>query len=178
MSRIGKKPVVIPAGVTVEVKGHTVTVKGPKGTLTREFHPNIALEVQENEVVFTRPNDSKENRSLHGTMRSVFSNMVEGVANGFKKELDLIGVGYRAQKQGNKLVLNVGLSHPVEFEPVEGANFEVPSNTKIIVEGYDKEKVGALAANIRGVRPPEPYKGKGIRDTDEYVRRKEGKTGK
>ena len=112
MSRIGKKPVVIPAGVTVEVKGHTVTVKGPKGTLTREFHPNIALEVQENEVVFTRPNDSKENRSLHGTMRSVFSNMVEGVANGFKKELDLIGVGYRAQKQGNKLVLNVGLSHP------------------------------------------------------------------
>lgn len=117
MSRIGKKPVVIPAGVTVEVKGHTVTVKGPKGTLTRDFHPNIALEVQENEVVFTRPNDSKENRSLHGTMRSVFSNMVEGVANGFKKELDLIGVGYRAQKQGNKLVLNVGLSHPVEFEP-------------------------------------------------------------
>ena len=161
MSRIGKKPVVIPAGVTVEVKGHTVTVKGPKGTLTRDFHPNIALEVQENEVVFTRPNDSKENRSLHGTMRSVFSNMVEGVANGFKKELDLIGVGYRAQKQGNKLVLNVGLS-----------------NTKIIVEGYDKEKVGALAANIRGVRPPEPYKGKGIRYTDEYVRRKEGKTGK
>ena len=146
--------------------------------MTREFHPNIALEVQENEVVFTRPNDSKENRSLHGTMRSVFSNMVEGVANGFKKELDLIGVGYRAQKQGNKLVLNVGLSHPVEFEPVEGANFEVPSNTKIIVEGYDKEKVGALAANIRGVRPPEPYKGKGIRYTDEYVRRKEGKTGK
>ena len=178
MSRIGKKPVVIPAGVTVEVKGHTVTVKGPKGTLTRDFHPNIALEVQENEVVFTRPNDSKENRSLHGTMRSVFSNMVEGVANGFKKELDLIGVGYRAQKQGNKLVLNVGLSHPVEFEPLEGAGFEVPSNTKIIVEGYDKEKVGALAANIRGVRPPEPYKGKGIRYTDEYVRRKEGKTGK
>ena len=169
MSRIGKKPVVIPAGVTVEVKGHTVTVKGPKGTLTRDFHPNIALEVQENEVVFTRPNDSKENRSLHGTMRSVFSNMVEGVANGFKKELDLIGVGYRAQKQGNKLVLN---------EPLEGADFEVPSNTKIIVEGYDKEKVGALAANIRGVRPPEPYKGKGIRYTDEYVRRKEGKTGK
>ena len=178
MSRIGKKPVVIPAGVTVEVKGHTVTVKGPKGTLTRDFHPNIALEVQENEVVFTRPNDSKENRSLHGTMRSVFSNMVEGVANGFKKELDLIGVGYRAQKQGNKLVLNVGLSHPVEFEPLEGTDFEVPSNTKIIVEGYDKEKVGALAANIRGVRPPEPYKGKGIRYTDEYVRRKEGKTGK
>ena len=178
MSRIGKKPVVIPAGVTVEVKGHTVTVKGPKGTLTRDFHPNIALEVQENEVVFTRPNDSKENRSLHGTMRSVFSNMVEGVANGFKKELDLIGVGYRAQKQGNKLVLNVGLSHPVEFEPLEGVDFEVPSNTKIIVEGYDKKKVGALAANIRGVRPPEPYKGKGIRYTDEYVRRKEGKTGK
>lgn len=178
MSRIGKKPVVIPAGVTVEVNGHTVTVKGPKGSLTRELHPNISFEINENEVVFTRPNDDKLNRSLHGTMRSVFSNMVEGVSTGFKKELDLIGVGYRAQKQGNKLVLAVGLSHPVEFEPLEGADFEVPSNTKIIVHGFDKEKVGALAANIRGVRPPEPYKGKGIRYTDEFVRRKEGKTGK
>ncbi|MCW6653069.1 50S ribosomal protein L6 [Aerococcaceae bacterium NML191292] len=178
MSRIGKKPVAIPAGVTVEANGHTVTVKGPKGTLTRELHPNISFEISENEVVFTRPDDNKLNRSLHGTMRSVFNNMVQGVSEGFKKELDLIGVGYRAQKQGNKLVLSVGLSHPVEFEPQEGADFEVPSNTKIIVFGYDKEKVGALAANIRGVRPPEPYKGKGIRYTDEYVRRKEGKTGK
>ena len=178
MSRIGKKPVVIPAGVTVEVKGHTVTVKGPKGTLTREFHPNIALEVQENEVVFTRPNDSKENRSLHGTMRSVFSNMVEGVANGFKKELDLIGVGYRAQKQGNKLVLNVGLSHPVEFEEIEGIKLGVEGNTKVSIEGINKEVVGQYAAKVRAVRPPEPYKGKGIRYVGEYVRRKEGKTGK
>ncbi|MDO4431744.1 MAG: 50S ribosomal protein L6 [Aerococcaceae bacterium] len=178
MSRIGKKPVTIPAGVTVDVQGHTVTVKGPKGTLTRELHPNISFEINENEVTFSRPDDNKLNRSLHGTMRSVFQNMVQGVSEGFKKELDLIGVGYRAQKQGNKLVLSVGLSHPVEFEPQDGADFEVPSNTKIIVFGHDKEKVGALAANIRGVRPPEPYKGKGIRYTDEFVRRKEGKTGK
>ncbi|WP_124058146.1 50S ribosomal protein L6 [Vaginisenegalia massiliensis] len=178
MSRIGKKPVIIPAGVTIEVNGHTVTVKGPKGTLTRDFHPNIQMDINENEVTFTRPNDSKENRSLHGTTRSVFSNMVEGVSTGFKKELDLIGVGYRAQKQGSKLVLNVGLSHPVEFEPSEGVDIDVPSNTKIIVHGFNKEKVGELAANIRGVRPPEPYKGKGIRYVDEFVRRKEGKTGK
>lgn len=178
MSRIGNKPVEIPAGVTIDVNGHTVTVKGPKGQLTREFHPNIEMDVTEKEVTFKRPNDSKLNRSLHGTMRSVFNNMVEGVTNGFKKELDLVGVGYRAQKQGNKLVLNVGLSHPVEFEATEGVELDVPANTKIIVHGYDKEKVGALAANIRAVRPPEPYKGKGIRYTDEYVRRKEGKTGK
>lgn len=178
MSRIGRKPVVIPAGVTVEVKGHTVTVKGPKGELTRDLAPSIKLEINENEAVFTRPDDSKENRSLHGTTRSVFNNMVEGVSNGFKKELQLIGVGYRAQKAGNKLTLSVGLSHPVEFEESEGVSFEVPNNTTIIVEGFNKEKVGELAANIRAVRPPEPYKGKGIRYVDEFVRRKEGKTGK
>ena len=178
MSRIGKRPVTIPEGVTVEVNGHTVTVKGSKGELTRELHPAIQLEVKENEVEFTRPNDSKESRSLHGTTRSVFNNMVVGVSEGFKKELELIGVGYRAQKQGDKLMLNVGLSHPVEFEASEGVSFEVPANTKIIVEGFNKEKVGDLAANIRAVRPPEPYKGKGIRYVDEFVRRKEGKTGK
>lgn len=178
MSRIGKKPVVIPAGVTVELDGHTVTVKGPKGELTRELAPSINVEINENEVVFTRPDDSKVNRSLHGTTRSVFNNMVEGVSTGFKKELQLIGVGYRAQKTGNKLTLNVGLSHPVEFEESEGVGFEVPNNTTIIVEGFNKERVGELAANIRAVRPPEPYKGKGIRYVDEFVRRKEGKTGK
>ena len=178
MSRIGKKPVTIPAGVTVEIDGHTVTVKGPKGELTRELNPNIQLEVQENEVVFTRPNESKISRSLHGTTRSLVNNMVIGVSEGFKKELELIGVGYRAQKQGEKLVLSVGLSHPVEFEGSEGVSIEVPANTKIIVEGFNKEKVGELAANIRAVRPPEPYKGKGIRYVDELVRRKEGKTGK
>lgn len=178
MSRIGKLPVTIPAGVTVEKNGHTVTVKGPKGELTRELSPNINFEIEESQIVFTRPTESKENRSLHGTTRSVVNNMVVGVSEGFKKELDLIGVGYRAQMQGTKLVLSVGLSHPVEFEESEGVNIEVPANTKIVIQGFDKEKVGELAANIRAVRPPEPYKGKGIRYVDEMVRRKEGKTGK
>ena len=178
MSRIGKAPVTIPAGVTIEMDGQTVTVKGPKGELTRSISPNIELSIEENEITFTRPDDSKENRSLHGTTRSIINNMVVGVSEGYKKELQLIGVGYRAQKQGKKLVLNVGLSHPVEFEESEGVSFEVPSNTSIVVQGYNKEKVGELAANIREVRPPEPYKGKGIRYVDEYVIRKEGKTGK
>lgn len=179
MSRIGNKPVVIPSGVTVTVsENNVVTVKGPKGELTREFSPIIAIEVKETEVTFARPNDEKESRSLHGTTRAVFNNMVVGVTEGFAKELDLIGVGYRAQLQGKTLVLNVGYSHPVEFTPDSDLTVEVPSNTKVIVRGINKEKVGALAANIRGVRPPEPYKGKGIRYTDEYVRRKEGKTGK
>ena len=178
MSRIGNKPVVIPAGVTVDLKDSTVTVKGPKGELTYTFNQNISLEQREGEVVFTRPDDSKENKTIHGTTRAVFNNMVVGVTDGFQKELELIGVGYRAQLQGKKLVLNVGYSHPVEFTPEEGVEIEVPSNTKVIVKGYDKQKVGELAANIRGVRPPEPYKGKGIRYVDEFVRRKEGKTGK
>lgn len=178
MSRIGKLPVTIPAGVTVEMDGHTVTVKGPKGELSRELNPNITLNIEENEIIFTRPNESKESRSLHGTTRSLVNNMILGVSEGFKKQLQLIGVGYRAQKQGNKLILSVGLSHPVEFEASEGVTFEVPTNTEIVVEGYNKEKVGELAANIRAVRPPEPYKGKGIRYVDEYVIRKEGKTGK
>lgn len=178
MSRIGKKPVEIPSGVTVELDGHTMTVKGPKGQLTRELSPMVNIEIEDNSVNVTRPNDQKEYRSMHGTTRSVVANMIEGVSNGFKKELELVGVGYRAQKQGSKLVLNVGLSHPVEFEPEEGVNVEVPSNTQIIVEGYNKEKVGELAANIRAVRPPEPYKGKGIKYVGEHIRRKEGKTGK
>ena len=178
MSRIGNKPVVIPAGVTIDLKDNTVTVKGPKGELSYTFNQNITLVQNEGEVVFTRPDDSKENKTIHGTTRAVFNNMVVGVTDGFQKELELIGVGYRAQLQGKKLVLNVGYSHPVEFTPEEGLEIEVPSNTKVIVKGYDKQKVGELAANIRGVRPPEPYKGKGIRYVDEFVRRKEGKTGK
>jgi ribosomal protein L6 len=178
VSRIGNKPVVIPAGVTLDLKDNTVTVKGPKGELTYTFNQNISLEQREGEVVFTRPDDSKENKTIHGTTRAVFNNMVVGVTEGFQKELELIGVGYRAQLQGKNLVLNVGYSHPVEFTPEEGVEIEVPSNTKVIVKGYDKQKVGELAANIRGVRPPEPYKGKGIRYVDEFVRRKEGKTGK
>ncbi|WP_314078317.1 50S ribosomal protein L6 [uncultured Granulicatella sp.] len=178
MSRIGNKPVVIPAGVTIDLKDNTVTVKGPKGELSYTFNQNITLVQNEGEVVFTRPDDSKENKTIHGTTRAVFNNMVVGVTEGFQRELELIGVGYRAQLQGKKLVLNVGYSHPVEFTPEEGLEIEVPSNTKVIVKGYDKQKVGELAANIRGVRPPEPYKGKGIRYVDEFVRRKEGKTGK
>ena len=178
MSRIGNNPVVIPEGVTIDLKDNTVTVKGPKGELSYTFNQNITLVQNEGEVVFTRPDDTKENKTIHGTTRAVFNNMVVGVTEGFQRELELIGVGYRAQLQGKKLVLNVGYSHPVEFTPEEGLEIEVPSNTKVIVKGYDKQKVGELAANIRGVRPPEPYKGKGIRYVNEFVRRKEGKTGK
>ncbi|MBO0477213.1 50S ribosomal protein L6 [Vagococcus sp. DIV0080] len=178
MSRIGNKPVVIPAGVTITQNGTTVTVKGPKGELTREFSPNITLNIEEGVVTLTRPDDSKENKTMHGTMRANLNNMVVGVSEGFSKALELIGVGYRAQLQGKKLVLNVGYSHPVEFDAPEGIEIEVPSNTSIIVKGSNKEVVGELAANIRGTRPPEPYKGKGIRYVGEFVRRKEGKTGK
>lgn len=179
MSRVGKKPIEIPTGVTVTVAdNNTVTVKGSKGELTRSFNPDIKILVEENVINVTRPSDVKEHRALHGTTRALLSNMVEGVSKGFERGLELIGVGYRAQKQGNKLVLNVGYSHPVEIEPEAGLEIEVPSNTKIIVKGTSKERVGALAANIRDVRPPEPYKGKGIRYEGEYVRRKEGKTGK
>jgi large subunit ribosomal protein L6 len=178
MSRVGKKPIVIPAGVTVTLNNNTVTVKGPKGELTRTFHTDITINVEENLVTIARPSDVKEHRALHGTTRAVLANMVEGVSTGFTRGLELIGVGYRAQKQGTKLVLNVGYSHPVEIEAEEGLEIEVPANTKIIIKGTDKERVGALAANIRQVRPPEPYKGKGIRYEGEFVRRKEGKTGK
>jgi large subunit ribosomal protein L6 len=178
MSRIGKKPIEIPAGVTVTINGSDVTVKGPKGELSRSFNADLTITQEENVVTVTRPSDSKEHRTIHGTTRAVLANMVEGVSKGFEKTLELIGVGYRAQKQGNKLVLNVGYSHPVEFEAEQGLEVEVPSNTKIIVKGISKERVGALAADIRDVRPPEPYKGKGIRYEGEYVRRKEGKTGK
>jgi len=178
MSRVGKKPIEIPSGVTVTLNANTVTVKGPKGELTRSFNPDIEIKVEENIINISRPSDIKEHRALHGTTRALLANMVEGVSKGFEKSLELIGVGYRAQKQGKKLILNVGYSHPVEIEPEEGLEIEVPANTKVIVKGTNKERVGALAANIRDVRPPEPYKGKGIRYEGEFVRRKEGKTGK
>jgi large subunit ribosomal protein L6 len=178
MSRVGKKPIEIPAGVTVTENNGHVTVKGPKGELSRTFNPDITINIEENVINISRPTDNKEHRALHGTTRALIANMVEGVSKGFERNLELIGVGYRAQKQGKKLVLNVGYSHPVEIEPEEGLEIEVPANTKISVKGTDKERVGALAANIRGVRPPEPYKGKGIRYEGEFVRRKEGKTGK
>ncbi|PAQ15135.1 50S ribosomal protein L6 [Bacillaceae bacterium SAOS 7] len=178
MSRVGKKPIELLEGVTVTNDNNTVTVKGPKGELTRTFHKDMKIEIEGNVINITRPSDSKEHRTNHGTTRALLANMVEGVSKGFEKSLELIGVGYRAQKQGNKLVLNVGYSHPVEMEPEAGVEVEVPSNTKVIVKGVSKERVGAFAANIRDVRPPEPYKGKGIRYEGEYVRRKEGKTGK
>ncbi|KYD33058.1 MULTISPECIES: 50S ribosomal protein L6 [Anoxybacillaceae] len=178
MSRVGKKPIEIPSGVTVTVNGNTVTVKGPKGELTRTFHPDMTIKVEDNVITVTRPSDEKRHRALHGTTRSLLANMVEGVSKGYEKALELVGVGYRAAKQGKKLVLNVGFSHPVEIEPEEGLEIEVPSQTKIVVKGADKQRVGELAANIRAVRPPEPYKGKGIRYEGEVVRLKEGKTGK
>jgi large subunit ribosomal protein L6 len=178
MSRVGKKPIEIPAGVTVTNENNFVTVKGPKGELSRAFNQDIQIVIEENVITISRPSEAKEHRALHGTTRAVLANMVEGVSKGFERSLDLIGVGYRAAKQGKKLVLNVGYSHPVEIEAEEGLEIEVPSNTKVIIKGTDKERVGALAANIRGVRPPEPYKGKGIRYEGEFVRRKEGKTGK
>ncbi|MEQ2528972.1 50S ribosomal protein L6 [Robertmurraya yapensis] len=178
MSRVGKKPIEIPAGVTVTLNGNVATVKGPKGELTRSFNPELEIKVEENVINVVRPSESKEHRTIHGTTRALLANMVEGVSKGFERNLELIGVGYRAQKQGKKLVLNVGYSHPVEIDPEEGLEIEVPSNTKVIVKGISKERVGALAANIRDVRPPEPYKGKGIRYEGEFVRRKEGKTGK
>ncbi|MCR8850779.1 50S ribosomal protein L6 [Rossellomorea sp. SC111] len=179
MSRVGKLPVEIPSDVTLTVaEDNTVTVKGPKGELSRTFNSDIKVELEDNVATVTRPSDAKEHRALHGTTRALIANMVEGVSKGFQRNLELVGVGYRAQKQGTKLVLNVGYSHPVEIEPEQGIEIEVPANTKISIKGIDKERVGALAANIRAVRSPEPYKGKGIRYEGEYVRRKEGKTGK
>jgi large subunit ribosomal protein L6 len=178
MSRIGKKPIEVPSDVTVSLDGTKVTVKGPKGELSREFHQDMIIKLEDNTVVVERPSDNKLHRSLHGTTRSVISNMIEGVKNGYEKALELIGVGYRATKSGSKLVLNVGYSHPVEITPEQGIEIDVPANTKVIVRGIDKERVGAIAANIRDVRPPEPYKGKGIRYEGEYVRRKEGKSAK
>ncbi|QHS23956.1 50S ribosomal protein L6 [Virgibacillus sp. MSP4-1] len=178
MSRIGFKPVEIPEGVEVNVNDDKIEVKGPKGELARSFNPDMNIKIEDNVLTVERPSESKEHRSLHGTTRSLISNMVEGVSKGFEKALEITGVGYRAQKQGEKIVVNAGYSHPVEIEPIEGIDIEVPSNTRIVVKGIDKEKVGAVAANLRAIRPPEPYKGKGIRYEGEYVRRKEGKTAK
>ena len=178
MSRIGYKAVELPAGVEVKQDGNVVTVKGPKGELTREFSDLIKINVEGNVVTFERSSDDSKSKSLHGTTRANFHNMVVGVSEGFKKELELRGVGYRAQMQGKKLVLNVGYSHPVEFEEEDGITYETPSATSIIVSGINKEEVGDCAARIRATRAPEPYKGKDIRYVGEFVRRKEGKTGK
>ncbi|WLR41996.1 50S ribosomal protein L6 [Bacillus carboniphilus] len=179
MSRIGKKLLEIPSGVTITISAeNAVTVKGPKGELSRKFSPDMEIKIEDNVLTVSRPSDHKEHRALHGTTRSIIGNMVDGVSKGFEKSLELIGVGYRASKSGKNLVLNVGYSHPVEIVPEEGIEIDVPSQTKVVVKGTDKERVGAIASNIRAVRPPEPYKGKGIRYEGEYVRRKEGKTAK
>ncbi|AIQ38075.1 MULTISPECIES: 50S ribosomal protein L6 [Paenibacillus] len=178
MSRIGRKPIAVPSGVDVTLDNAVITVKGPKGSLTRELHKDMKVTVENNEITVVRPSDNKLHRSLHGTTRSVVSNMVAGVTEGFSKSLELVGVGYRASKSGDKIVLNVGYSHPVEITPEAGIEFEVPANTKIIVKGIDKERVGAYAAKIRSVREPEPYKGKGIKYEGERIIRKEGKAGK
>ncbi len=178
MSRIGRKPIEVPSGVEVTLNNTVITVKGPKGTLTRELHRDMKVTVEGNTITVERPSENKLHRSLHGTTRSVVNNMVSGVTDGFSKSLELVGVGYRASKSGDKIVLNVGYSHPVEITPEAGIEFEVPSNTKIIVRGIDKERVGAYAAQIRSVREPEPYKGKGIKYEGERIIRKEGKAGK
>jgi large subunit ribosomal protein L6 len=178
MSRIGRKPIAIPNGVEVTLDNTLITVKGPKGTLSRELHKDMKVTVENNEISVERPSDHKLHRSLHGTTRSVVANMVAGVTEGYAKNLELVGVGYRANKTGNKLVLNVGYSHPVEINPEAGIEFEVPAQNKITVRGIDKELVGATAAKIREVRLPEPYKGKGIKYEGERILRKEGKAGK
>ena len=178
MSRIGRMPIAIPAGVTVTLDGNVITVKGAKETLTRELHPNMQIAVENNEIVVTRPNDEKQNRALHGLTRTLIHNMVVGVTEGFKKELDVNGVGYRVAKQGKDLVMNLGFSHQVVMSEIDGISIEVPNPNKIIISGPDKQKVGQFAAEVREKRPPEPYKGKGIRYAGEFVRRKEGKAGK
>ena len=178
MSRIGRAPIAIPAGVEIKIEeNNVVTVKGPKGTLTRQFHPNMTIAQEGAELKVTRPNDAKENRALHGLTRTLLHNMVVGVTEGFKKELDVNGVGYRVAMEGSKLVMNLGFSHQVFMEEADGITIEVPSANKIVISGLDKQKVGQFAAEVREKRPPEPYKGKGIKYTTEVIRRKEGKTG-
>lgn len=177
MSRVGRAPIAVPAGVDVTIDGTLVTVKGPKGTLESQFHPDMKVNLNDGVITVERPSDQKEHRALHGLTRALLNNMVVGVTAGFQKDLEMVGVGYKAQLQGTKLVINAGYSHPVEMDPGDDLQVEVPAPTKISIKGIDKQKVGAFAANVRAVRPPEPYKGKGIKYADEHIRRKVGKTG-
>ena len=178
MSRIGRAPIAVPAGVEIKIEdNNVVTVKGPKGTLTQQFHPNMTIKQDGAELHVTRPNDLKENRSLHGLTRTLLHNMVVGVTDGYKKVLDVNGVGYRVAMEGGKLVMNLGFSHQVIMEVPQGLTVETPSANQIVVSGFDKQLVGQFAANVREKRPPEPYKGKGIKYSDEVIRRKVGKTG-
>ena len=178
MSRIGNKPISVPENVEVRLEGNKITVKGPKGTLEKELHPNIKVTLENNVITVTRPNDEPQNRSLHGLTRTLINNMIVGVVNEYTRTLEINGVGYRAAKQGNKLVLTLGYSHPVEMVEPAGIKYEVPAPNQIIVRGMDKELVGEMAAVIRTKRPPEVYRGKGIKYAEEHIRRKEGKTGK
>ena len=178
MSRIGRMPITVPAGVEVKIEDNNfVTVKGPKGTLSQALRPEMIIKMEGNVIHVDRPSEDKLHKSLHGLTRSLLNDMVVGVTQGFKKELDVNGVGYRAQKEGNKLVMNLGYSHLVTMEEIEGITIDVPAQNKIIINGIDKQKVGQFAANVRSKRPPEPYKGKGIKYVDEVVRHKEGKAG-
>lgn len=177
MSRVGRMPIDIPAGVNVNLDGHVITVKGPKGELTRTLHPDMKITVADNVITVERPSDEKEHRALHGLTRALVANMVAGVTTGFKKELEIVGVGYRAQMKGKKLALTLGFSHPLELDAPEGVTVECPTATTIVVSGANNETVGEFAAKIRGYRLPEPYKGKGIRYAGEHVRRKAGKAG-
>jgi large subunit ribosomal protein L6 len=178
MSRIGRLPITVPSGVDVTIDGRTVTVKGPKGTLTRDLHPDIAVSREDGTIVVTRPTEQKLHRQLHGLTRTLVNNMVVGVTDGYRKGLEITGVGYRAALNGKKLTLNLGYSHPIEIEPPEGIAFEVENPTRLAVVGIDKELVGQVAAQVRATRKPEPYKGKGVRYAGEYIRRKAGKAGK
>ncbi len=177
MSRIGRSPIIIPAGVDIKLDGGKITVKGPKGSLSREISPALSIEIKDGVLTVLRSSDEKEHRSLHGLTRTLVNNMVDGVSKGFSKELEVNGVGYRAVKQGKQLVMNLGFSHQVFIDEIEGISIEVPAPNKIIVSGIDKQLVGQFAADVREKRPPEPYKGKGIKYIDEVIRRKEGKTG-
>ena len=176
MSRIGKKPIEIPKGVTITKDGSSIKVKGPNGELERKVHPNITVEIKDNELIVTRPDDTKENKALHGLTRALIQNMVNGVLNVFTKTLDIVGVGYRAEMKGKNLLLNIGFSHPIYFQPPEGVALQTPAQTQIVISGIDKQLVGLVAAKIRSIRKPEPYKGKGIKYSDEQIQRKAGKT--
>ena len=178
MSRIGNKPITVPEGVELKIDGQKITVKGPKGSLEKEFHKNMKINLEDNVITVVRPDDEPENRSLHGLTRTLLNNMIEGTVKGFERKLEVNGVGYRASKKGNNLLLNLGYSHPVEVEAPAGITFDVPNQNEIIVKGVDKELVGQTAAIVRTKRPPEVYRGKGIKYAEEVIRRKEGKAGK
>lgn len=178
MSRIGKMPVPVPSGVSIDIDGRRVKVKGPKGELNRDFHERVSITLDDGDAIVERADDSRESRALHGLSRALLANMVEGVSEGFKRELEVVGVGYRAALKGRDLEMQLGFSHPVNFSAPDGITFEVPEATKIVITGIDKELVGQVAANIRKIRPPEPYKGKGVRYSGEHIRRKAGKAGR